>query len=618
MMVIKCKMCGGDIDITGSSNYGTCDSCGTVSTLPKTVDDKIVNLYNRANNLRLQKDFDKSLEIYESIIAEDGSQAEAHWCALLCKFGIEYVEEPVSNKRVPVCHRASFDDILEDIDYKEAIELTDDMETKAIYEKEATYISKVQHEIISISQKETPYDIFICYKESDENGERTIDSTLAQDLYYQLTNEGYKVFFARLTLEDKLGEAYEPYIFAALNSAKIMLVLGTKADYFNAIWVKNEWSRYLSILKKDKSKLLIPCYRDMDAYDIPKELSMFQSQDMGKLGFVQDILRGINKVLKKEEKTVVVQNNIVQNTNTSIDNLNPLLKRIKLSIEDNYWAEAQKFCNDALNINPEHGLIYFYLFCIEHKISDFDTINKIKEPIKNNFFDKAIRFADADADFKNRLNGYVTNIKKNIQNIENEKILKIIDDKLKLIEEKEKDKSKYVIEFNEFDEMKKELGNANEKLAEFNETYKDKIANYNKSFNYYDKPFHMIYSILSFIAALIITFFYIKGAFADSSLIIAILKMFFIAPFVLSIATMIIMIPSVIIKAIIKLKYKSVSLNSDELKIYNELILYVEKLEKLENDEYIKTLETNIELSNREINEINSEIENLKSKMNGE
>ncbi len=82
--------------------------------------------------------------------------------------------------------------------------------------------------------------MFICYKESDANGRRTPDSVLANDLYHQLTQEGFKVFFARITLEDKHGSAYEPYIFAALNSAKVMVVLGTRPEYLTAVWVKNE------------------------------------------------------------------------------------------------------------------------------------------------------------------------------------------------------------------------------------------------------------------------------------------------------------------------------------------------------------------------------------------
>ena len=110
---------------------------------------------------------------------------------------------------------------------------------------------------------------------------------LANDLYHQLTQEGFKVFFARITLEDKLGTAYEPYIFAALNSAKVMVVLGTKPEYFNAVWVKNEWSRYLALVKNSGGKkMLIPAYKDMDPYDLPEEFSHLQAQDMGKLGFI--------------------------------------------------------------------------------------------------------------------------------------------------------------------------------------------------------------------------------------------------------------------------------------------------------------------------------------------
>ena len=86
------------------------------------------------------------------------------------------------------------------------------------------------------------------------------------------------MFFARITLEDKAGSQYEPYIFATLNSAKVMVAVGTKPEHFNTVWVKNEWSRYLALMKKDRKMLLIPCYRDMDPYDLPEQLSV-QGED---------------------------------------------------------------------------------------------------------------------------------------------------------------------------------------------------------------------------------------------------------------------------------------------------------------------------------------------------
>ena len=85
------------------------------------------------------------------------------------------------------------------------------------------------------------------------------------------------MFFSKITLEGKLGTAYEPYIFAAINSAKVMVVIGSKSEYFNAVWVKNEWSRYLSLIKNGANKILIPAYRDMDPYDLPEEFSHLQA-----------------------------------------------------------------------------------------------------------------------------------------------------------------------------------------------------------------------------------------------------------------------------------------------------------------------------------------------------
>ena len=304
-------MCGGNLQVAEGQSYGTCDSCGTTMTIPKTVDERILNLFNRANDYRLNNEFDKALATYESILSEDNTNAEAHWGCVISKYGIEYVEDPATHKRIPTCHRVQSTSILADLEYKKALEYADE-NSKELYVKEATEISEIQKRILAIANQEDAYDIFICYKETDEHGKRTMDSALAQDIYFQLQNEGYKVFFSRITLEDKLGQEYEPYIFAALNSAKVMLVVGTKPEYYNAVWVKNEWSRFLALAKNDRSKLIIPCYRDMDAYNLPEELSLFQSQDMGRIGFIQDLVRGIGKVITKEQPDEITEPKVAE------------------------------------------------------------------------------------------------------------------------------------------------------------------------------------------------------------------------------------------------------------------------------------------------------------------
>lgn len=291
-VVLKCKMCGGTLEFSPGDTVAVCDSCGTKQTLPKLDDDRRSNLYDRANHFRRNNEYDKAMGIYEQILNEDKTDAEAYWSLVLCRYGIEYVEDPATHKRVPTVNRAQFTSIFDDDNYKSALHYADAAQ-REIYESEAKAINEIQKGILAISQKEQPFDVFICYKETDSSGRRTQDSVLANDLYHQLTQEGFKVFFSRITLEDKLGTAYEPYIFAALNSAKVMVVLGTKPEYFNAVWVKNEWSRYLALIKNGAKKVLIPAYRDMDPYDLPEEFSHLQAQDMSKLGFMQQTRPGL-------------------------------------------------------------------------------------------------------------------------------------------------------------------------------------------------------------------------------------------------------------------------------------------------------------------------------------
>ena len=394
MSLFKCKMCGGSLEITGNETVAECEYCGTKQTLPGTRDDAMTNLFNRANNLRMKCEFDKALQLYEKIIEQNDSEAEAHWGAVLCKYGIEYVEDPKTLTRIPTCHRTSYDAVTTDADYLAAIDYSDTLQ-QAIYEQEARAIDRIQRDILAVVEQEKPFDVFICYKETDENGKRTVDSTISNDIYYQLTQEGFKVFYAAITLEDKLGQEYEPYIFAALNSAKVMLVLGTKPEYFNAVWVKNEWSRYLKLMKSDRQKLLIPCYRDMDAYDLPEEFAHLQSQDMSKIGFINDVVRGIKKVVQKDEpvQAAVVKETVVTGGNA---NTEPLLKRAFMFLADEEWDNADEYCEKVLDIDPECAEAYLGKLMAEYKIGKREDLYLADGHINNDKnYQKAYQFGDA-------------------------------------------------------------------------------------------------------------------------------------------------------------------------------------------------------------------------------
>jgi tetratricopeptide (TPR) repeat protein len=414
MTVLKCKMCGGDIEVNASQTYGKCDHCGTTSTLPKADDEQKANLFNRANHFRRQNDFDKAITAYEAILNSDNSSSEAHWGIVLSKYGIEYVEDPISHERVPTCHRVQNESILVDADYLAALEHSEDSYTKSLYEAEAKRIGEIQKDILSISTKEKPYDVFICYKETNDSGTRKKDSTMAQDIYYQLENEGFKVFFSRITLEDKLGQQYEPYIFAALHSAKVMVVIGTKREYFNAVWVKNEWSRYLALMKKDKNRLLIPCYCEMDAYDLPEELSMLQSQDMSKIGFIQDLIRGIKKVLTTDNSSQGGNTKISGDAGITTPGVAQFLDRASIFLEDGDFKSANEYFDRVLDLEPRNAKAYFgkLLASFGYKKED-DILLQTEHLDEHSDYQKAVRFADGA--YKQKLEGYNITIKQKLE-----------------------------------------------------------------------------------------------------------------------------------------------------------------------------------------------------------
>ncbi len=343
---LKCSICGGELEINQEMTIGQCQYCNSKNIIPRSFARR-GNLFNRAVFLRQNNEFDRAMEAYEEILKEDNTDAEAHWGLLISKYGIEYVKDPDLNEYFPTCHRVQTDNILNDIDYLAAIEYADHNSIE-MYKEEAQKINEIQKKIIIASREETPYDIFICYKETDTFGKRTEDSVIAQDLYNTLTVKGYNVFFARKTLEEKLGKEFEPIIFAGIYTAKVMIVLGTKPEYFNAVWVKNEWSRFSELAKKDKSKIIIPVFKNMLSYDLPNELAILQAQDMSKLGFEQDLCDGIDKIINKSSIPIdsIEDSNGNSNPDRLIKNANTFLK---LNMYDDAYQLFEKITIE----NPE-------------------------------------------------------------------------------------------------------------------------------------------------------------------------------------------------------------------------------------------------------------------------
>ena len=373
MPIIKCKMCGGDLNLTEGSTVCECEYCGTKQTVPSADNEKKLTLFGRAGRLLRACEFDKAAGVFETIVADFPQEAEAYWGLVLCKYGIEYVDDPATGKKIPTCHRSSFDSVLDDANFEQACENTDAV-ARRVYRDEARQIEELRQAILQVSGKEEPYDVFISYKETDEHGERTLDSVIAQDIFTELTEKGYRVFFSRISLEDKLGTEYEPYIFAALNSAKAMLVVGTDYENFDAVWVKNEWSRFLKLIAKGEKKALIPVFKNMDAYDMPKEFAKLAAQDMGKVGAMQDLVRGVEKIVGKKKAEQVQAPPVQQPVYVSGGpNVTAMIERGHQALEDGEWAKADEFFDQALNMDAKCAEAFLGKFLAQEKAVSLDA-----------------------------------------------------------------------------------------------------------------------------------------------------------------------------------------------------------------------------------------------------
>ena len=134
MAAFKCKMCGGDLEITADMTVCECEYCGTKQTVPTADNEKKMTLFSRANRLLRACEFDKAAGVFESIVAEFPEEAEAYWGLVLCKYGIEYVDDPATGKKIPTCHRSGFDSVMDDTNFEQACENADAV-ARRVYQK---------------------------------------------------------------------------------------------------------------------------------------------------------------------------------------------------------------------------------------------------------------------------------------------------------------------------------------------------------------------------------------------------------------------------------------------------------------------------------------------------
>lgn len=128
-------------------------------------------------------------------------------------------------------------------------------------------------------------EVAIRYVEADDFGRRTKDSLIAQNVYSRLEALNINTFYQHASVEDLSGEEMEKACASATDSAKILIILAGNEEHFSKLLSQNK-----ELLSKKK---IIPIYFDMNAYDMPSEISAYQAVNLDNVGAIEDLAKNI-------------------------------------------------------------------------------------------------------------------------------------------------------------------------------------------------------------------------------------------------------------------------------------------------------------------------------------
>lgn len=242
MELLRCTQCKGDLILSEDGLSGRCKFCGATYHFKQQKSERLISLLNQANVSRLKGDYDSAVLAYQIAIKEDETDADVYWGVVLSTFGIDYVEDK-NGELVPTCRRTIRHSIFDDEFYKKAIKFADEEQAKQ-FEQQAQKIDLLQQSIKQKINSESDFDVFVCFKSSNEDGSPTKDRTVARKIYDELEGRQIKTFFSEVTLKNRLGQDYEPIIYKALYTCKYFVLVLTDPEFLQAPWVRNEWTRF--------------------------------------------------------------------------------------------------------------------------------------------------------------------------------------------------------------------------------------------------------------------------------------------------------------------------------------------------------------------------------------
>ena len=196
-------------------------------------------------------------------------------------------------------------------------------------------------------------EIFISYKHTDSEGNKTPDHAMAEELSTSLRELGYDVFFSSDTLEQMGSSRFKADIDAALDTARVMIVVLSRAEYASSQWVQYEWDSfyndYLSGVRPEAN--LFTLTAGVGISELPRTLRNVQNfrYDEG-IGHVCDYIKNaLPKAPPVKEKKRI---EILTGREVTAKDITDAAYLDRLVYDDIYLVTVEQ-CEEWIAVNPD-------------------------------------------------------------------------------------------------------------------------------------------------------------------------------------------------------------------------------------------------------------------------
>lgn len=370
MSSLKCSNCGGSLNFLNNEYGYICDSCGCHKDIGGVSNDD-ADLINLANAKRIDDyKFDDALNLCNQVLDKDPKNQEANWCALLAEYQVIYLQND-EQKYVPSFLNPEANGPMSQSRYYANLNHK--------YRREADAIEEMRLQVIEEAKTMPDYDVFISYKQHDKDNNETSESDWAHQLYKTLikshNGKTLRVFLDKESLS-KSNAGWEPHIYSALRSAKVLVLLGSSYENMYSTWVKNEWKRFITY---KKPIIVIGQGSKVDPAKLENALRAGQMIEVEDKSWLQKTQKRVWDAVNKNKDVPT------------------LLYEAECLIRQKKFKQAKKSYETVCRIDPKNAQAYWGLLrCRLKAFDDYDIVKSNKKLDRIDEFNNALKYAEGE------------------------------------------------------------------------------------------------------------------------------------------------------------------------------------------------------------------------------